>query len=55
MIGRVPSSFVKGNASWFPVVSATGSRPSGKAALVQQVFSDYAYAEWSCALTRAMW
>lgn len=30
-------------ASWFPVVSVTGPRQSGKSTLVQSVFSEYSY------------
>ena len=30
-------------ASWFPVLSVTGPRQSGKSTLVQKVFKDYEY------------
>ena len=43
MIERTLSSFVKDNASWFPVVSVTGPRQSGKSTLVQHVFPDFEY------------
>lgn len=43
MIERTLSSFVKDNAGWFPVVSVTGPRQSGKSTLVQHVFPDYEY------------
>lgn len=32
---------MKDNAGWFPVVSVTGPRQSGKSTLVQHVFPDY--------------
>ena len=43
MIERTISSFVKDNASWFPVVSVTGPRQSGKSTLVQHIFPDFEY------------
>ncbi len=30
-------------STWFPVVSVTGPRQSGKSTLVREVFSDYTY------------
>ena len=52
MIERTLSSFVKDNASWFPVVSVTGPRQSGKSTLVQHVFSDYEYVNLEDEATR---
>ena len=52
MIERVLSSFVKDNASWFPVVSVTGPRQSGKSTLVQHVFPDYTYVNLEDEATR---
>lgn len=43
MIPRAVSSFALDNASWFPVVSVTGPRQSGKSTLIQSVFPDYEY------------
>ena len=43
MIARDVSAVLKQYASWFPVVSVTGPRQSGKSTLVQEVFDDYAY------------
>ena len=43
MIKRDVAGFVLDNASWFPVVSVTGPRQSGKSTLVRSLFSDYAY------------
>lgn len=43
MIKRDVAGFVLDNASWFPVVSVTGPRQSGKSTLVSSLFSDYAY------------
>ena len=43
MIERALSSFVRDNAGWFPVISITGPRQSGKSTLVQHVFPDYEY------------
>lgn len=43
MIERTLSSFIKDNARWFPIVSVTGPRQSGKSTLVQYLFPDYEY------------
>ncbi|MBQ9004678.1 MAG: ATP-binding protein [Eggerthellaceae bacterium] len=43
MIPRAISKFTADNASWFPVVSVTGPRQSGKSTLVQNLFGDYDY------------
>lgn len=43
MIKRDVAGFVLDNASWFPVVSVTGPRQSGKSTFVRSLFSDYAY------------
>ncbi|HQE70585.1 MAG TPA: ATP-binding protein, partial [Atopobiaceae bacterium] len=43
MIKRDISNFVLDSASWFPVVSVTGPRQSGKSTLVRALFPDYAY------------
>lgn len=43
MIARDVSAVLKQYASWFPVVSVTGPRQSGKSTLVQEMFDDYAY------------
>ena len=52
MIERTLSSFVKDNAGWFPVVSVTGPRQSGKSTLVQHVFPDYEYVNLEDEATR---
>ena len=52
MIERVLSSFVRDNASWFPIVSVTGPRQSGKSTLVQHVFPDYMYVNLEDEATR---
>ena len=52
MIERTLSSFVKDSASWFPVVSVTGPRQSGKSTLVQHVFPDYLYVNLEDEATR---
>lgn len=52
MIARTLSSFIKDNARWFPVVSVTGPRQSGKSTLVQRVFSDYEYVNLEDEATR---
>ena len=52
MIERALSSFVKDNAGWFPVVSVTGPRQSGKSTLVQHVFPDYEYVNLEDEATR---
>ena len=43
MIERALSSFALDNARWFPIVSVTGPRQSGKSTLVQHIFPDYEY------------
>lgn len=43
MIERTVADFVRRNANWFPVVSVTGPRQSGKSTLVKSLFPDYAY------------
>lgn len=43
MIERATSEYLKALSTWFPVVSVTGPRQSGKSTLVQAVFPDYAY------------
>lgn len=52
MIPRTLSSFARDNAKWFPVVSVTGPRQSGKSTLVQHVFSDYGYVNLEDETTR---
>ena len=52
MIERTLSSFVKDNAGWFPIVSVTGPRQSGKSTLVQHVFPDYEYVNLEDEATR---
>ena len=52
MIERTLSSFVKDNTGWFPVVSVTGPRQSGKSTLVQHVFPDYEYVNLEDETTR---
>ncbi|MBQ9020914.1 MAG: ATP-binding protein [Eggerthellaceae bacterium] len=52
MIGRTLSSFLEDNARWYPVVSVTGPRQSGKSTLVQYVFSDYEYVNLEDEATR---
>lgn len=43
MISRDIAPILRQYASWFPVVSVTGPRQSGKSMLVQSVFSEYSY------------
>ena len=43
MIPRDIASVLKQYSQWFPVVSVTGPRQSGKSTLVQEVFSGYNY------------
>lgn len=52
MIGRTLSSFLEDNARWYPVVSVTGPRQSGKSTLVQHVFADYEYVNLEDEATR---
>lgn len=52
MIARTLSSFVKDSTGWFPVVSVTGPRQSGKSTLVQHVFPDYGYVNLEDEATR---
>ncbi|MEE6147431.1 ATP-binding protein [Olsenella sp. YH-ols2223] len=43
MIPRSMEAQVLRMANWFPIVSVTGPRQSGKSTLAREVFSDYAY------------
>lgn len=43
MIGRTLEARLKELAQWYPVVSLTGPRQSGKSTLVQAAFPDYEY------------
>ncbi|MBW3093746.1 ATP-binding protein [Bifidobacterium sp. 82T10] len=43
MIPRLLTEQVQRSAAWFPIVSVTGPRQSGKSTLVQHAFPDYAY------------
>ena len=43
MISRDMEGLLKDMAGWFPVVSVTGPRQSGKSTLVRAAFPDYAY------------
>jgi len=52
MIARALSSFVNDNASWFPIVSVTGPRQSGKSTLVRDAFPDYEYVNLEDEATR---
>ena len=52
MIQRTLSSFIKDNTQWFPIVSVTGPRQSGKSTLVQHVFPDYEYVNLEDEATR---
>lgn len=52
MIERTLSSFLKDSAGWFPVVSVTGPRQSGKSTLVQSMFADYEYVNLEDEATR---
>ena len=54
MIERTLSTYVKDNAGWFPVVSVTGPRQSGKSTLVQHVFPDYEYVNLEDEATRSL-
>ena len=52
MIPRAMASRALQLSSWFPVVSVTGPRQSGKSTLVREVFSDYAYVNLETPQTR---
>lgn len=52
MIERSIAPFVLDNARWFPIVSVTGPRQSGKSTLVQHLFPDYEYVNLEDASTR---
>ena len=52
MIERSLAAFVVDNAKWFPIVSVTGPRQSGKSTLVQHVFADYEYVNLEDEATR---
>jgi len=52
MIARTLTPFIRDNARWFPVVSVTGPRQSGKSTLVQHIFSDYEYVNLEDEATR---
>ena len=43
MISRDMEGLLKDMAGWFPIVSVTGPRQSGKSTLVRAAFPDYAY------------
>ena len=43
MIPRQLEGLLKQMAGWFPIVSITGPRQSGKSTLVRAAFPDYAY------------
>ena len=43
MIKRAIADFARKNADWFPVISVTGPRQSGKSTLVQNLFAEYDY------------
>lgn len=53
VIGRELETRLKDLASWYPVVSVTGPRQSGKSTLVQLAFSDYLYINLEDPATRA--
>ena len=44
MINRIMADQMRVQAQWFPVLSVTGPRQSGKSTLVKSVFDAYAYA-----------
>ena len=44
MINRIMADQMRAQAQWFPVLSVTGPRQSGKSTLVKSVFDAYAYA-----------
>lgn len=44
MINRIMADQMRAQAQWFPVLSVTGPRQSGKSTLVKSVFDTYAYA-----------
>ncbi len=52
MIPRSIAKRAKQLSTWFPVVSVTGPRQSGKSTLVKAVFPDYAYANLENPQTR---
>lgn len=43
IIERDISTFLHDNATWYPVVSVTGPRQSGKSTLVKELFPDFKY------------
>ena len=43
IIPRAMAQLASRMAGWFPVVSVTGPRQSGKSTLVREVFPDYEY------------
>lgn len=43
MIPRTLTTWLKKNATWFPIVSLTGPRQSGKSTLLKGTFPDYDY------------
>lgn len=43
LIHREMSDIAKQTASWYPIVSVTGPRQSGKSTLIQTIFDDYEY------------
>jgi predicted AAA+ superfamily ATPase len=53
MIPRQLSEQVQRSAAWFPAVSVTGPRQSGKSTLVRHAFPDYAYVNLEDLETRA--
>lgn len=54
MINRNITSWAQKNAGWFPVVSITGPRQSGKSTLVRAIFPDYRYVNLEDSSTRSM-
>lgn len=52
MIPRIMGPEALQLSTWFPVVSVTGARQSGKSTLVRDVFADYAYANLEDTQTR---
>ena len=54
MISRTIETWARKNTGWFPVVSITGPRQSGKSTLVRSAFPEYAYVNLEDATARQM-
>jgi len=54
VISRTIETWARKNTGWFPVVSITGPRQSGKSTLVRSAFPEYAYVNLEDATARQM-